>query len=343
MEEITAKTQLAKVRNYEKGFVALNLINIGAKLGVFEALNESKEGMTPKELASQLGLHEPYFNIWCQTAYHFQVLDCDESGRYKFQPFLDEILGDPTSIKNYVANVALMVDICGKMLVDAPEYYRTGQAMDNLYTPELTKIQTETTKNLYIVFLHMIFPKIEKLKERLEQGVKFLDIGCGGGVLITELAKVFKNTTFVGIDQNPHGIEAAKNKISNLGLGERVLVENIGGENLSYENEFDLVSMVCSFHEFLPELRPVVLQNAYRALKTDGTLLILDMPFPCKLEDFRSPNYDFGILDQFFEACMGIRHLNSEDQNEMFEKMGFKNIQRMYIGKGMFEAITATK
>ena len=242
-----------------------------------------------------------------------------------------------------MANVALMVDICGKMLVDAPEYYRTGQAMDNLYTPELTKIQTETTKNLYIVFLHMIFPKIEKLKERLEQGIKFLDIGCGGGVLITELAKAFKNTTFVGVDQNPHGIEAAKNKISNLGLGERVLVENIGGEDLSYENEFDLVSMACSFHEILPDIRPVVLQNAYRALKSGGTLLILDMPFPCKLEDFRSPNYDFGILDQFFEACMGIKHLNSEEQNEMFEKMGFKNIQRMPIGKGMFEAITATK
>jgi ubiquinone/menaquinone biosynthesis C-methylase UbiE len=343
MEEISAKTQLAKIRNFEKGFIGLNLVNIGIKLGVFEALNNSKEGMTAQDLASQLGLHEPYFKVWCQTAYYFQVLDCDDSGRYKFQPFLDEILGDPTSIKNYVANVGMMVDIVGKWFLEAPEYYRTGKTMDNLYTPEMTKVQTETTKNLYIVFLHMIFPKIEQLKERLEQGIKFLDIGCGGGILIIELAKVFKNSTFVGIEQNPHAVEAAKNKISNLGLQERVSVENIGAETLTYENEFDLVSMVVSLHELVPDIRPGILENAYRALKSDGTFLVVDFPFPSELEDFRNPNYDMGILDQLFEVCMGFRHLNKEEQNEMFEKTGFKIGQRMPIGKGMFEVTVAAK
>ena len=38
-------------------------------------------------------LYEPFLKIWCQTAYHFEILDCDERGRFKLQPFLDEVLG----------------------------------------------------------------------------------------------------------------------------------------------------------------------------------------------------------------------------------------------------------
>ncbi len=53
--------------------------------------------------------------------------------------------------------------------------------------------------------------------------------------------------------------------------------------------------------------------------------------------------YDYGILDQFYEACWGNIHLNMHEQNEMLTKVGFKNIQRMAIGRGMFEFITATK
>ena len=46
MEEISVRSQWAKIRSFEKGFYATHLINIGAELGVFEALYETKEGLT---------------------------------------------------------------------------------------------------------------------------------------------------------------------------------------------------------------------------------------------------------------------------------------------------------
>ena len=94
MGEISAKAQMAKVREFEKGFMATHLINLGAKLGIFEALNENRNGLTVPVLAAKLGIHEPYLKIWCQTAYHFEILDSDEEGRYTLQPYFDEILGD---------------------------------------------------------------------------------------------------------------------------------------------------------------------------------------------------------------------------------------------------------
>ena len=89
MEEINAASQMAKIRNFEKVFIATHLINIGEKLKLFETLCKAKEGMSIPDLASKLGLHEPYLKIWCQTAYHFEILDCDQLGRFRLQAFLD--------------------------------------------------------------------------------------------------------------------------------------------------------------------------------------------------------------------------------------------------------------
>jgi len=343
MEEISVGSQWAKIRNFEKGFFAIHLINVGAKLGVFDALYESKEGMTIPDLASKLKLHEPYLKIWCQTAYHYEILDCDNQGRFRLQPFLDEILGDRSHYRNYLANIAMSVDFIGKGFEEVPDYFRTGRTFETLYTNEFSKIAYETTKNTHLLFLSRIFPKNEHLNQMLERGIKFLDIGCGRGDLVIQLAQNFQNSVFVGVDPNPNGIEEAKNTILQLGLEKRVSVEKIGGDGLPYNDEFDMASMVVTLHEIPPDIRIRVVEKAYRALKSDGQLLILDFSYPSKLEDFRNPMYDYGILDQFYEVVTGAIHLNINEQNELLTRVGFRNIQRMAFGRGMFEFITATK
>jgi len=345
MEEINVGNQWAKIRNFEKGFFATHLINIGVKLGAFEALYEAKEGMTVPDMASKLGLHEPYLKVWCQTAYHFGILDCDNQGRFRLQPFLDEILGDKSHYRNYLANITMSVDFIGKGLSaeETPDYFRTGRTLVTPYTNEFSKVAYETTKNTHLLFLSSIFPKNEHLNQMLERGIRFLDIGCGRGDFIIQLALNFQNSVFVGVDPNPYGIEEAKNTILQLGLEKRVSVEKIGGEGLPYSDEFDMASMVVTLHEIPPDVRIKVVEKAYRALKSDGQLLILDFSYPSKLEDFRNPAYDYGILDQFYEVVIGTIHLNMNERNDLLTKVGFRNIQRMTIGRGMFEFITATK
>jgi len=343
MEELSSRNQMAKIRNFEKGFMAIYMINLGAKLGIFEALNEVKEGTTVPDLASKLGLHEPYLKIWCQTAYHVEILDSDEEGRYMLQPFLDEILGDKSHFRNYLANITMDVDIIGEGFKEAVESFRTGKPIESYQSPEFSEILYEPTKNIALAFLFMILPKNEHLKQKLEQGIRYLDIGCGNGSLIIQLAQTYSNSKFVGIGPDKYGIQFAKSKIVELGLENRVSVEPMGGENLSYEAEFDMVSMVVTLHEIPPDVREKVVKKAYQALKQDGHILVLDFPYPSKLEDFRNPMYDYGLLDQFYEICSGTVHLNNAQQDEILSSVGFKNIERMPIGKGMFDFITAIK
>ena len=60
MDELTAKSQMKKIRKFEKGFMAIHLINLGEKLGIFEYLNKNKGGLTVDDLAAHLKLHGPY-------------------------------------------------------------------------------------------------------------------------------------------------------------------------------------------------------------------------------------------------------------------------------------------
>ncbi len=343
MEELSSGKQMAKIRNFEKGFMATHFINLGAKLGIFESLNKNKEGLTVSDLASTLGLHEPYVKIWCQTGYYFEILDSDDQGRFKLQPFLDEILGDKTNFKNYLANISVTADLLGKMFLEFPDYFRTGKTMDFFESAETSNAVYKTTKNIPLVFLFMIFPKREHLKQSLEQGIKLLDIGCGNGNLIIQLAQKFSKSKFVGVNPDRFGIEAAEKTIEKLGLEQQITVENIGAEDLAHTEEFDMATMVVTLHEIPPEVRSKAIEKVYRALKSGGQFLILDLMYPSTLEDFRNPNYDYGVLDQFYEACIGTVHPNRQEQDDLLTKAGFKNIQRMPIGKGIFDFITAEK
>lgn len=343
MEEVTAKNQTEKVRRFEKGFMAIHLIHLGDKMGIMEVLNKNKEGSTVAELAAQLHLHEPGLHTWCRTAYHFEILNCDDQGRFTLQPFLDEILGDRNHFRNYLATIAMDVELIGKSMDEAAHFFRTGEVIKGYVDPEMSRMAYAMTKNIYLVFLFMILPKNESLKKLLDDGVRLLDIGCGDGSLIVQLAQSFPQSRFVGINPDRHGIETAFAVIDKLGLGNRVTVEHKGGEALADKDAFDLISMVVTLHEIMPKIRKTVMEKAYQALKPGGTLLILDFPFPATIEDFRNPIYDYGILDQFYEICIGTAHLNVDEQNDLILQVGFNNINRQAIGKGMFDFITASK
>lgn len=342
MEDINLETQMAKINSYGKGFFAYHLINIASKLGILEILNDAKDGVTVPDLASKLGLHEPYLKILCQTAYSYEIFDCDSQGRFKFQPFMDEILGDKSNPRTLLPANNLFVNFAGKELYEFPEYI-SGGVINDSYTPEISEAVFQATKSTHLAFLYLVILKNDQLKKMLEQGIKLLEIGCGSGNLIVQLAQTFANSRFVGVDPEVDGIERAKNKISQLSLDKRVSLECMGAQELPYEDEFDLVSMVLCFHAIPPEVRGPTAEKAYEALKNKGQLLLFDPMYPGKLEDFRNPMYDFGIQDQFIETCMGVVHLNMNEKNGLLTKAGFKNIQRTVIIPGIFDLVTATK
>jgi SAM-dependent methyltransferase len=346
MSEITILDQIAKVRSFEKGHRATQVINTGFRFGMLDALAESLEGLTVPDLALKLMLYEPFLKIWCQTAYHFEILDCDERGRFRLQPFLEEILGLDMSFRPNLQREDRPTGNTQFNGTNDPlfEYVRTGRPTYTVKSPLTSFVAGRGTSSISTVFLSMIFPVNDHLKTRLEKGCAFLDVGCGSGHLILEFAQVFKKSVFTGIDPDIYGIENAERSISRLGLEDRMTVENISGEEINFHEAFDLAGMILTLHEILPEVRQEALGRTFQALKKGGRLLILDYPYPGRLEDFRNPRFDYGIIEQYFEALGGIIHISEKEQDELLSRAGFKTIERLPVGDGgMLDFITATK
>jgi len=345
MTAVTILSQIAKIRDFEKGHRATHVINTGYRFGMLDALAESLEGLTVPDLALKLMLYEPFLKIWCQTAYHFEILDCDERGRFKLQPFLEEVLGLDMSFRNHPARTDRKLGEIQTEGVDDPffEYIRTGRVqMDK--SPLASFAACRGTKSIATIFLSMIFPGKQHLKNKLEEGCTYLDVGCGSGNLILEFARIFKKSRFVGVDPDLYGIENAERSISEHELENQVTVENFGGEEIQFHGAFDMAGMILTLHEILPEVRLEALNKTFQALKKGGQLLILDYPYPSRLEDFRNPRFDYGIIEQYFESLGGIVHIPQEEQDELLNKAGFKAIERIPVGDGgMLDFITAEK
>ena len=55
-----------------------------------------------------------------------------------------------------------------------------------------------------------ILPLVPGLDERLKDGIRILDVGCGRGRALNLLATWFPNSSFVGIDLSEEAIKFAR-------------------------------------------------------------------------------------------------------------------------------------
>jgi len=328
------ESQEAKIRDFERGYRAVYVINIGLQFGIFRALCADSKGLTAKHLADRLLLYGPYLTIWLQTAYHFELVDCDSKGMFTLQPFLAEILGIDMGL-------GPMVQDTGSSPL--ARYILTGVPAPHYRSLEESLATSRATQAVYMVFLSYILEQYDTLKDFLNKGARFIDIGCGSGNLIVELALAFPDSTFKGIDTDIHGLERAVSASHTLGIQENVSFEDLAAEELDCHEEFDVACMVATLHEILPADRFPALNNIHHALKTGGHLIILDFPYPEKMEDFRDQRYGIGIIEQFFEAPSGIVHLCAAEQDNLLKQAGFNNIRRSDLNNGMFDLIMAVK
>jgi len=112
------------------------------------------------------------------------------------------------------------------------------------------------------------------------KGKKALEVGCGGGILSEEIARMGFETT--GIDPSEHSLEIAGNHAKQSGLA--IKYDKGSGEALPYENaSFDVV-FCCDVLEHVRNL-PKVISEISRVLKPGGAFVFdtLNRTFLSKL------------------------------------------------------------
>ncbi|MCZ6511030.1 MAG: methyltransferase domain-containing protein [Alphaproteobacteria bacterium] len=343
MSEITPEQQLARMWEHIRGFHVVHHVSIGTKLALFDELKGAPGGLTAAQLAAVLDLHEPYIDNWCKTGYAYEILDAGAGGTYCLAPHMDQILasrGNPRYLAPYFMGAT---DHFGPDLDLYPEFFRTGQTYTfQEHGEAFSKAIADITSGLHVVVARHLLPAIPGLKDRLEAGVSVLDMGCGAGGLLIQIAQTYPKAACTGVDVDVHGISIARDNISHTGLEDRIAVEHLDGDAIAHENEFDVVILFEVLHEVPVSVRASILANCHRAMKNDGVLFILDETYPSTPEDLRNPEYAFAVQTGFNELIWGNVVPTREEQDTLLRDAGFAGVERSVIGD-IFTMITARK
>lgn len=144
------------------------------------------------------------------------------------------------------------------------------------------------------VMRRQVIPPITRFVH--EQGVpaarlRLLDVACGTGRLLRQLATAHPTLRFHGIDLSPYYVQAARRLLADV--GEITLaVEN--AEALPYADAtFDVVTSVYLFHELPRNARRRVVGELLRVLRPGGLLVIEDSAQPADSPELAEVLADF--------------------------------------------------
>ena len=257
MNIITADTQTEKIFAWRRGFNAMHLIDIGVEAGLFKALAGSPGGLASSVLAQQLSLNAHFVNVWCTTAYSFELLEADDATRqYKLAPYIDKILASPGHPRYLGGYVKLGTEFATEDFRRCVESFKSGKTIPFQGRGEkFANTIADGTMGLQVLSARKILPELPGLAEKLANGGAVLEVGCGAGNHLLQLANAFPNARIAGVDIDADSLKVARTKLAKAGLENRVSVFEGDIGLATQAGKFDAVVMIEVLHEIAPALR----------------------------------------------------------------------------------------
>jgi 2-polyprenyl-3-methyl-5-hydroxy-6-metoxy-1,4-benzoquinol methylase len=169
------------------------------------------------------------------------------------------------------------------------------------------------------------------------KSIKILDIGCGTGRHSIGLSKRGYNIT--GIDLSDSQLTRAREKADKEGLKIDFLKHD--ARNLSFENEYDLVIMLCEGAFSLmetDEMNYEILKNATKSLKEHGKIIFTTLnglfPLYHSVKEFYESNTDPGnatCRSNTFDLMTFRDHNITEFEDDDGNKKELESNERYYI------------
>jgi SAM-dependent methyltransferase len=263
---------------------------LGDRLGLFEAMADGSP-VTAAELAARTGTSTRYLQEWLLTLaaagyVDHEGLDPRGEDRYVLSPEQAAMFTDPDS-PAYVAGGFQNLTAATRSVDRLTEAFRTGAGMGwHEHHPDLFEGTERFFRPGYLNSLTSEWiPALDGLQERLEQGARVADVGCGLGASTRILAAAYPASTFAGTDYHRESIELARSRAAADGLDERVTFEVAGADGL--DGQYDAVMMFDCLHD-MPD--PVAaLRAAHQAVPADGWVLLVEPISGDTVEDTLNP------------------------------------------------------
>lgn len=254
---------------------ALNVMtSIGHRTGLFDVMSELPPS-TSEEIAEKAGLNERYVREWLGAMATGGIVEYDrENGSYSLPPEHAAWLTRKASPNN-IAVTAQWLSVLGEVEDKIVECFKNGSGVPYEAYSRFNEVMAEESHQTVIAPLHdHLLPLVPGIKEKLESGIEVLDVGCGSGFALVEMAKTFPGSKFTGYDLLPNAIERGRERAGEYGLT-NITLEAKDVSNFDDLKKFDLITTFDAVHDQAdPDL---VLSNIQRALKDDGVYFMQDI------------------------------------------------------------------
>ena len=257
------------------------MISIGYKTGLFDTISQLKPS-TSQEISRAAKLNERYVREWLGAMVTGNIIDYDPStGKYLLRKEHSTFLTRKSGIDN-LAVLAQYVSLMGNVEDKIVECFRNGGGLPYSEYLKFQQLQAEETARIFDSKLtNQILPLIPEINDKLSNGIKVLDIGCGRGHAINLMGKAFPKSKFTGCDISREGISSAKEEAKNLGLTnvqfeikDALLIEELG--------KFDLITAFDTIHD---QTQPTKVLKAINAsLNNAGFFLMQDIAASSNVE-----------------------------------------------------------
>ena len=252
------------------------LVVLGDKLGLYRAL-ASHGPLTSTELAGHTGTSERYVREWaCAQA---------AGGYLTYDPVADAfsmtseqvmVLVDERSPAFFAGGFETAVATL-KVLPALLDAFRTGQGIswdkqDRALLDGVERLLKPAYENFLV---QRWIPALNGIQQRLENGGRVADIGCGNGASTLIMCRAFPKACFTGFDAHRESIRRATTLAEVEGLSNRVQFEVSASTGLS-GGPYDLITSFGSLHRMGDPAGCA--QRVWNRLARNGSWMIVE-PF----------------------------------------------------------------
>lgn len=246
---------------------------LGDRLGLYRGLTAGPS--LPEELAERTGTAPRYVEEWLRGQAAGGYVEYDEAtGRYSLTEEQAFALTDPDGpiFAPGAFQLALGALRAQSRIESA---FRTGEGVGwhehdhDVFSGCERFFRPGYSANLVAAWL----PALDGVVDRLRQGARVADVGCGHGASTMLMAGAYPTSVFTGSDLHGDSIDQARKQVADAGLGSRVRFETAGAQGFS-GGPYDLVTTFDALHDMGDPLGAA--RHVLSQLSPSGTWMIVE-------------------------------------------------------------------
>ncbi len=260
---------------------------LGDRLGFFK--NLAMQGpATSAELAARTRTNERYVREWLSALSSAGYLEYDPTSKHFTLPPEHAIALAGEGSPMFMGGAYQQLPALLERLDQVEHAFRHGGGVpQDAYSENLWEGMERISAGWFDhLLVQQWIPAIPDIQAKLERGAYVVDVGCGSGLALIRLAQAFPNSRFVGYDGYGPVISHANSNAAAAGVVDRVRFEQRDVVETLPE-QYDLITTFDVLHDVVNP--HALLQTIRRALKPEGTYLLLEMNCSDKLEENVGP------------------------------------------------------